>query len=115
MWVSTTGNRIESSPAVANGVVYIGSDDGAMYAFNAGGCGGGTAACPPLWSARIGATFFASSAVSDGMIFIGSRQDGTLSAFALNGGEDAVYRRQNAPPPSYASLHPDFRLKPAKH
>ena len=113
LWVAATGGSY-SSPAVANGVVYVEGQDDTVYAFNANGCGGGTTACPPLWSARIGGTFFSSPAVSDGMVFIGSYQDGTLSAFALNGGDDAMYRRQNAPPPSYASLHPDFRLKPVK-
>ena len=28
-----------SSPAIANGVAYIGSFDGRLYAFNADGCG----------------------------------------------------------------------------
>jgi outer membrane protein assembly factor BamB len=31
----TTGNGIESSPAVANGVVYVGSVDHNVYALNA--------------------------------------------------------------------------------
>ena len=35
LWSYTTGSTIESSPAVANGVVYIGSDDGNVYALNA--------------------------------------------------------------------------------
>jgi outer membrane protein assembly factor BamB len=35
LWNFTTGNVIESSPAVANGVVYVGSSDGNMYALSA--------------------------------------------------------------------------------
>jgi hypothetical protein len=34
-WSAVTGSPIFSSPAVANGVVYVGSDDGELYAFNA--------------------------------------------------------------------------------
>ena len=35
LWSYTTGNPVNSSPAVANGVVYIGSLDGDVYALNA--------------------------------------------------------------------------------
>ncbi len=34
-WTGLTGSDIDSSPAVANGVVYVGSADGKLYAFNA--------------------------------------------------------------------------------
>src|SRR5260370_33893704 len=34
LWSYTTGNAIESSPAVVNGVVYIGSFDNKLYAFH---------------------------------------------------------------------------------
>ena len=47
----------ESSPAVANGVVYAAGgtefDGGKLYAFAAGGCGQPT--CPPLWTGELGA------------------------------------------------------------
>jgi outer membrane protein assembly factor BamB len=52
-----------------------------------------------------------SPAVSDGVVYVGTG-DHTLYSFALDGGNNAVYRR-SATPPSYASLHPDYRLKPA--
>ena len=32
LWNYTTGSYVESSPAVVNGIVYIGSDDGNAYA-----------------------------------------------------------------------------------
>src|SRR6476620_7541891 len=53
LWTGHTG-PISSSPAVANGVVYIGSDDGTFYAFDAvgtTGCSGSPKTCPPLWTA----------------------------------------------------------------
>ena len=34
LWKYTTANNVESSPAVANGVVYVGSGDGNLYAFH---------------------------------------------------------------------------------
>jgi outer membrane protein assembly factor BamB len=33
-WTATTGGVIQSSPAVADGVVYVGSSDGKLYAFD---------------------------------------------------------------------------------
>ena len=33
LWSYQTGWFVDSSPAVANGVVYVGSDDGNVYAF----------------------------------------------------------------------------------
>ena len=36
LWSYTTGGFVESSPAVANDAVYIGSDDDNVYALNAG-------------------------------------------------------------------------------
>src|SRR5207249_9068145 len=40
-WVRL-GGAVKSSPTVANGVVYVGSDDDKLYAFNAAGCGAGS-------------------------------------------------------------------------
>jgi hypothetical protein len=33
LWSYTTGGTVDSSPAVANGVVYVGLDDNKVYAF----------------------------------------------------------------------------------
>jgi outer membrane protein assembly factor BamB len=33
LWSYATGKPVQSSPAVANGVVYVGSEDGKIYAF----------------------------------------------------------------------------------
>ena len=37
VWTAATGGSVYSSPAVTNGIVYIGSDDGKVYAFDAAG------------------------------------------------------------------------------
>ena len=35
LWTATTSDWVQTSPAVANGVVYIGNNSGNVYAFNA--------------------------------------------------------------------------------
>lgn len=35
LWSYKTGNSVESTPAVANGGVYVGSNDGCIYALDA--------------------------------------------------------------------------------
>ena len=54
---ATTGGGIASSPAVANGTVYIGYGDHKLYAFDATGvtnCSGTPVSCAPLWTATTG-------------------------------------------------------------
>jgi eukaryotic-like serine/threonine-protein kinase len=49
-WSYSTGGSIDTSPIVVNGVVYIDSSDGKLYAFDAT-CHN---TCQPLWSFKIG-------------------------------------------------------------
>jgi outer membrane protein assembly factor BamB len=81
-WTATTGGAISSSPAVANGVVYVGSKDGKLYAFKADGCGQPT--CSPLWTASTGAQIASNPAVANGVVYVGSR-DHKLYAFKADG------------------------------
>jgi outer membrane protein assembly factor BamB/uncharacterized membrane protein YoaK (UPF0700 family) len=80
-WSATTGDSIYSSPAVANGVVYVGSHDGKLYAY-AVGCASGGGTCTPLWTATTGVGIFSSPAVANGVVYVGS-EDGKLYAFAV--------------------------------
>ena len=73
-WSYTTGNNVFSSPAVANGVVYVGSDDGNVYALNA-------ATGAELWSFKTGSTVESSPAVANGVVYIGSDDH---NVYALN-------------------------------
>ena len=73
-WRYGTGSGVVSSPTVANGVVYIGSRDGNVYALKAGTYG-------KLWSYTTGGSVYASPAVANGIVYIGSF-DGNL--YALN-------------------------------
>jgi len=63
---------------VAGGMVYIGSYDKKLYAFDAS-C---RSACHPLWSFAAGSAIFSSPAVTDGMVYVGS-WDHKLYAFGL--------------------------------
>src|SRR5947208_5943564 len=84
LWQGLAGPQsiLESSPAVANGVVFVGSFDGKLYAFNANGCGQAT--CRPLWTAATGASIESTPTVAGGRVFIGS-DDGKLYSFKAAG------------------------------
>src|SRR5439155_14154109 len=89
LWTGATGNAITSSPAVAGGVVYVGSYDDNLYAFDAAGatnCSGGppTATCAPLWTGATGDFIISSPAVAGGVVYVGSRDD-NLYAFDAAG------------------------------
>ncbi len=71
-WSSLTGGGVESSPAVANGVVYVGSNDQHIYAFNAS-----TGAL--LWSHATAGDVFSSPAVAGGVLYVGSDDDTVTS------------------------------------
>jgi outer membrane protein assembly factor BamB len=77
-WIATPGDVNYSSPAVANGIVYIGSYDGELYAFNA-------VTGTQVWSYNIGYTITSSPAVANGIVYIGSG-DGKLYAFNASSG-----------------------------
>ena len=66
------GPFLGSSPIVANGVVYIGSEDGKLYAYKATGCGTAKE-CQPLWfSEPAGGKIDSAPAIIDGKVYIGS-------------------------------------------
>ncbi len=77
LWSYQTGYSIDySSPVEADGIVYIGSRDGKLYAFDAT-C---RSSCQPLWSYATGGGISSSPAVANGIIYIGS-DDYKLYAF----------------------------------
>lgn len=72
-----------TTPAIANGIVYLVSRESMLYAFRAGGCGAPT--CAPLWTAPIASEGgFSSPAVANGVVYVGSH-DSKLYAFDANG------------------------------
>ena len=81
-WKYTTGGPVDSSPAVADGVVYVGSfyPDNSVYALNAS-----TGA--RLWSYTTSDAVHSSPAVAHGVVYVGSF-DGNV--YALNVGTGAL-------------------------
>ena len=77
-WSAATGGPVQSSPVVAAGTAYVGSDDGHLYAYDA-------VAGAPRWTRDTSAAIVAAPAVADGVVFVGSA-DHTLRAFAASDG-----------------------------
>ena len=74
VWSAAAGGASSgSSPAVENGVVYLGSQDNNLYALSA-------ATGLQIWSAPTGGAIFSSPAVADGVVYVGSG-DNSLYAF----------------------------------
>jgi outer membrane protein assembly factor BamB len=92
LWTAPTGLNNGSSPTVANGVVYRGSGDGTLRAFDAAGttnCSGTPRTCAPLWTAPTGGAGLASPAVANGVVYVQSGNygftSGSLFAFSAAG------------------------------
>ena len=103
LWSYATGYGVESSPAVANGVVYVGSYDGNVYALNAK-----TGAL--LWSYTTGNGVRSSPAVANGVVYVGSYDgNGLRLRPELRGGPGTG--KGTSKRPGLKMLHPDFNLK----
>ena len=89
LWTGATTltDVVASSPAVANGVVYVGADDHRLWAFDAAGsigCSGVPKTCVALWTANTGSAVVSSPAVANGVVYVGS-SDNRLYAFDAAG------------------------------
>ncbi|MEM3577485.1 MAG: PQQ-binding-like beta-propeller repeat protein [Candidatus Bathyarchaeia archaeon] len=74
LWNYTTQGNVHSSPAVANGVVYVGSYDDNVYALNA-------TTGEKIWNYTTGNDVYSSPTVVDGVVYIGSND---FNVYALN-------------------------------
>lgn len=96
LWNFATNGVIFSSPAVANGVVYVGTEDtgsldgGNLYALNA-------VTGAQLWSYNTGSIDLSSPAVVDGVVYA-TTYDGQTYAFGLVLKADLFLRIR--PPPT---------------
>jgi outer membrane protein assembly factor BamB len=84
-WTDSIGDFGGTSSAEVNGVVYVGSNDGNLYAFDAAGvtnCSGTPKTCQPLWTATTG-RIDGTPAVANGVVYIGA--NGKLNAFDAAG------------------------------
>ena len=80
VWRTPTGGAIFSSPAVANGLVYIGAEE-FLFALNASNGG-------VIWRAPTGQgpSFASSPAVANGLVYIGSSANTVWAFNAFSGG-----------------------------
>jgi len=102
LWSAASGTyAVDSSPAVANGVVYAGTDSNTVEALNA-------ASGAVLWTGTTGNVVTSSPAVVNGAVYVGS-DDGSVYAFAQPGGVGAMMSGQARP--AISALHPNAALK----
>ena len=78
-WTFPTGDRIVSSPVFDDGVVYVGSDDGNVYAIDA-------ATGRQRWQRRTGGPVASTPAIAQGRLFVAS-YDGKVYALDVRTGE----------------------------
>src|SRR5208283_226833 len=78
LWYYPTGDAVESSPAIYNGIVYVGSEDANVYALNA-------TDGAKLWSYTTGGKVISSPAVANGVVYIGSDDDNVYALNATSG------------------------------
>jgi outer membrane protein assembly factor BamB len=64
-WSTLTGGAVGSSPAIANGIVYVGSDDGALYALDA-------STGQMVWKTITSGPVTSSATVLDGVVHVGN-------------------------------------------
>lgn len=77
-WAFTTGDKVYSSPAVADGVVYVGSNDGNLHAINA-------ADGQRRWSYPTGQPITSSPTVADGVVYVGCNDQGLHAVRVADG------------------------------
>ncbi len=66
LWTANIGGNSTSTPAVHDGRVFIGSDDGNLYALDATNYGA------ELWTFQTGGEVYSAPVVADGMVYFGS-------------------------------------------
>jgi outer membrane protein assembly factor BamB len=89
LWNYTTGGLVASSPAVANGVVYVGSEDNNVYALNA-------TTGAQLWNYTTGGQVWSSPAVANGAVYVGSDDNNTYALNATTGAKLWNYTTGNS-------------------
>lgn len=93
-WRYQTGGVVQSTAAVANGIVYVGSDDSSVYALH-------TSDGSLVWRYQTGGAVDSSPQVANGIVYVGSK-DNYLYALDANTGT-LVWRYQMSTSISTAS------------
>ena len=116
LWTATAAAPSDClQPAVANGSLYIGSNGGKLYAFNATGttgCSGPPRPATPVDRPANGTTPTLRPAVANGMVYIGS-DDGSLYAFDATGTTGCTGSPKTCPPLWTASTGSTIGSSPA--
>ena len=101
MWRFETGGWVVNAPAVANGVVYAGSDDHFIYALDA-------ATGQMLWSYQTGGVIRSTPTVAGGVVYAGSSDS---YVYALNAGSgDLLWRHNTGNAVQYSPVVSDGRV-----
>jgi outer membrane protein assembly factor BamB len=105
-WRFRTGNKVRSTPAVCGGTVFVGSNDGSLYALD-------EASGTQRWAFKTGGEVSSSPAVADGLVYFQSADGKFYAIDAKTGkqrwsfgiGEDLPFRNGVTPveagPPGY--------------
>ena len=80
LWSYATGSYVYSSPAVADGKVYVGSVDGRVYCLD-------SLTGTQVWNHTTGWYVYSSPAVVDGRVYVGSDDNGTYCLDASTGAQ----------------------------
>ncbi|MGW1090708.1 outer membrane protein assembly factor BamB family protein [Streptomyces sp. NPDC002596] len=83
-WRYATGDAVTSSPAVVDGVVYIGSTDGSVYALH-------VTTGKKRWAFDTGGTVGGTPTVADGVVYIGSFDHNVYALDAVTGSKKWSY------------------------
>ena len=89
IWITPTNGIVESSPDVANGTVYVGSNDGNVYALDA-------ITGHVDWTAPTGGAVASSPSVVNGLVYVGSN-DGSVYALDATTGKEIVQTMTGGP------------------
>jgi outer membrane protein assembly factor BamB len=85
LWKGNAGTYVDSSPAVADGRVFIGAGDAELKVFDAAGCG--QALCEPVWVGFMPgsqATMESAPMVANGLVYVGENNK-QVAAFDASG------------------------------
>ena len=96
-WAAELDGRVDSSPAVSDGVVYVGSTGGSVYAVQAG-------TGRIVWRQRLGGPVTSSPCIAEGLVFVGCVDTFAYALDARNG--EVLWRRRSDGP---VTASPAFR------
>jgi outer membrane protein assembly factor BamB len=89
LWTSSLNDSVTTSPAVADGKVFVGTSSGEFYALDL--ATGGI-----IWTLNVGSPISAAPAYSDGLVFFGTQNPGEI--YAVDASTGLIDWQYEAPP-----------------